>query len=94
LLIILGMGLEIAGIKWRGVTEPMREDVRRETFKGTRSFNEAKTQDLARYRLQYLTANDKDKEVLASTIRIMFADYDSTLLPIELASFLTQIRGY
>jgi len=93
-LAALAFGLEMAGLQWRRFFAPRHENVNREVFKATRSYNEAKTQDLARYRLQYEKGNPEEKEAIASTIRIMFADYDRDLLPNELSSFLYKIRGY
>lgn len=93
-LIALAFALELGGLQWARFFRPKHEDVRRDVFKRTRSYNEAKTQDLAKLRLQYMSANDDGKEALASTIRHMFADYDRSLLPAELSSFLLNVRGY
>lgn len=93
-LIALAFVLELGGLKWAAFFAPKHEAVRREVFKTTRSYNESKTQDLAKFRLEYLRAEGTEKDALASTIRIMFADYDHDLLPNELAVFLTEIRGY
>ena len=94
MLASLAFGLEWAGIKWYGFFGPKREAVRREVFKQTRSYNEAKEQELLKYRLEYLRAKDEaDKEALAGTIRMAFADYDETLLDSEeLRTFLNQIK--
>lgn len=87
-------GLEWAGIAWKGFFGPKHEAVRREVFKQTRSYNEAKEQELLKYRLEYLRAKDAtDKAALASTIRMAFADYDENLLDsTELRAFLAQIK--
>jgi hypothetical protein len=93
LLIALAFGLEVGSLKWKGYFAPKHEAVRREVFKETRSYNEAKLQQLAKYRLEYIRAKDpEEKEALASTIRMMFADYDDEKLPSELRSFLKQIK--
>ena len=93
-LIAIAFTMELGGLQWAKFFNPRKEAVRRDVFKQTRSFNESKTQDLARFRLQYMEAEGGSREALASTIRIMFADYDRSLLPNELAAFLYQIRGY
>jgi hypothetical protein len=93
-LIALAFALKLGGLEWDRFFKPKEEDVRRETFEKTKSFNEAKLQDLAKYKLQYERAEQSDKEALASTIRHMFADYDAKKLPEGLKSFLTEIRGY
>jgi len=90
----LAFGAEWLGIKWYGFFGPKREAVRREVFKQTRSYNEAKEQELLKYRLEYLRAtNDIDKEAIASTIRMAFADYDENLLDsAELRLFLEKMK--
>jgi len=94
MLIVLAFALELGGLEWKRFFAPKHEAVRREVFKGTRSYNESKTQDLARYRLQYLQSNNEGRKAIVSTINIMFADYDAELLPVELAAFLKKVRGY
>ena len=71
-----------------------QQPVKRDVFKETRSYNEGKIQDLARYILQYAQASGDEKEVLKSTIIHMFADYNADDMPTELNKFLTDIRGY
>jgi len=95
LLIALAFVMELGGLKWKRFFAPKHENVRREVFKETRSYNESKVQDLARYRLQYQQAETAaKKEAIASTIRIMFADYNANDMPPELYSFLKKVRGY
>lgn len=94
LLIALAFVMELGGLKWAKFFNPRKENVRREVFEATRSYNESKLQDLAKYRLQYIKADDEGKAALRSTIRHMFANYDKDKLPVELASFLYEIRGY
>ena len=73
--------------------QPKKEGVRREVFKQTRSYNEAKLQELIKYRLEYLRATDEvEKKAIASTIRHAFAEYDSNKLPSELKAFLDEIK--
>ena len=94
LLIGLAFVCELGGLKWSEYFGPKREDVRRKTFQRTRSYNEAKEQELLKYRLEYLRAADpKDKEAIAGTIRMAFADYDESLLQPELKAFLKTIKN-
>jgi hypothetical protein len=93
LLIALAFGLELGGLKWEEYFATKRANVRRKVFEQTKSYNEGKVQDLIRYRMQYLRAKtDTEKEVLASTIRHMFADYDENKLSVELKLFLKEIK--
>ena len=94
-LIVLAFGLEMGSLKWKGFFAPKHEDVRREVFKATRSYNEGKTQDLAKYRREYMrSTSDEERAMIASTINVQFADYQGTELPGELQQFLQDIRGY
>ena len=96
LLFGVGIALEVAGIKWRGVTDPMRAEVRRETFENTQSYTRGAAVDLARYRRQWQEADtDTERDAIASTIRLQFSDLDADKLQSnELAGFLAEIRGY
>jgi hypothetical protein len=94
LMIALAFVMELGGLKWDMYFAPKHENVKRKVFQATRSYNESKVQDLARFKLQYDRADAEDKMAIATTIRTMFADYDSSLMPNGLGAFLTQIRGY
>jgi hypothetical protein len=91
----LGLGLELFGIKWRGVTEPMREEVRRNVFENTQSYVHGKNQDLGKHYYEWLQADDSGKETIEAIIRIQFVEFplnkvnDSTL-----AAFLQDVRGF
>lgn len=89
-LVVLGLGVRYASLHIEGYFQPKEQNVKRKVFKETRSFNEAKVQELVKYRLEYLKEDDlKAKEAIASTIRISFADYDPNKLDNgELRTFL------
>ena len=96
MLIVVGLGLDyFFGVTWYGFVGPKKEAVRREVFENTRSYNESKVQDLARYKLQYDQAeSNTTKESIASYIQHSFANYPVDRLPAELRGFLRQVRGY
>jgi hypothetical protein len=100
LMIALAFALELGGLKWKEFFAPKHADVERKTFKRTRSFNEAKTQELARYKREWeqagmeSQADPEAKAIVAATVRTTFADYDETLLPQGLRYWLIEIRGY
>ena len=92
-LIVLAFALETGGLKWKEHFAPKHENVRHKTFKATRSFNEAKLQELTKYRLEYLRSDDPvEQGAIASTIRLGFADYDASQLPYELQAFLEEMK--
>jgi len=92
-LVSLMFGLKWLGLEWRGFFGPREQAVEREVFKQSRSYNEAKEQELLKYRLEYMRSDDAtEKKAIASTIRMAFADYDETLLSPELRRFLHEIK--
>jgi len=93
LLIAVAFALELGGLQWKKFFAPKHEAVRREVFKQTRSFNEAKLQELTKYRLEYMRSKDPaEKGAIASTIRLAFADYDTSMLPSELQAFVEEVK--
>ncbi len=90
----LMFGLTWLGIEWRGFFGPKRAAVEREIFYETRSYNEGMIQQLSRFRLQYIQADsDVEKAAIASTVRTMFAEYNTETLPNpELRTFLQEIN--
>lgn len=94
-ILILPIGLTAYNLYFYRFFAPKFENIKRDVFKETRSYNEGKIQDLARYRLQYQLSNDpEEKAALKSTIKHMFADYQADDMPDQLKQFLTEIRGY
>jgi len=93
-LFALAVGSEFLGIGWLRFFGPKRESARREVFKATRSWNEAKEQELLKLRLEYIRETDPiTKEALAFTIRHKFADYPVDRLDTpELQDFLSRIK--
>lgn len=95
LFIALMFGLTWMGIEWRGFFGPKRAAVERKIFRETRSYDEGTVQQLSRYRLQFIRAKDpEEKRAIASTVRMMFAEYDPDRLPSsELRSFLKEVNN-
>ena len=92
--LVLCFGLEWLGIGWRGFFGPKHAAVEREVFKQSRSYNEAKEQELLKYKLEYdRSTTEQDRKALAFTIRHKFADYDERLLSPELQSFLRKMKS-
>jgi len=91
---MFAFGMETLSLKWKRYFAPQHENVKREVFEETKSYNEGKIQQLAKYKLEYERANTADRAALASTIQHMFADMNPDRLPPQLGAFLTKIRGY
>lgn len=93
LLLVFSFAFDFWGFVYRSFIGKHKANLDREIFEESKSYNEGKEQDLLKYRLEYLQAKDPDsKEAIASTIRLMFADYDETKLTKELRDFLTTIK--
>jgi hypothetical protein len=92
LVIAIVVGVAFGALYAYKYFAPRYENARREVFENTRSYNEAKLQDLVKYRLEYLKASEEDKPILAQTILHMFANYDEDRLPYELRNFLRDIK--
>lgn len=92
--LVVIIGLSFGALYHYKFFAPKFEGARREVFEQTRSYNQAKLQELSKYRLEYLKADGDDKIAIASTIQHKFADYDGRKLPRELGNFLKEVRGY
>ena len=91
-MIALAFVMELGGLEWKKFFAPKHAAVEREVFKETRSFNEAKKQELLKYHHEWMTAEGTDKKAIEFTIRHTFADYDTKKLSYELASFLEEVK--
>ena len=93
LIILLGLGLDYSGLMWESFIGPKREDVRREIFEQTKSFNQGMTMKLLDYRKQYMLAKDPaDKAAIAQVVSHMFSDYQLDNLDPELKAFLRECK--
>ena len=94
---IAGITLLAFGVRWGSLQynkyfAVQEEDVRREVFKATRSYNQGMVQQLSKYRLEYLEKQREDDvegaKAIASTIRHQFSEYNHEQLPAELSNFV------
>lgn len=73
---ILVLGLDVFGVFWSSVIRPYREDVKREVFENTRAFREGARQELMKYRMQYLQGDELDKDIIAQTVQMRYANIE------------------
>ena len=76
-VIIIVIGTTYFDLIYYKFFAPKFEDARREVFEQTRAYNQAKLQELAKYKYEYETASAENKPILASAIRHKFADYNT-----------------
>ena len=65
----------LLSLGWYKFFAPRRENIRREVFESTRSYNQGKIQELAKYKHELmLSQSEASKTVLEGIIRHRFAD--------------------
>jgi len=94
IFVALIIGVPYCNLKYTEFFSPKFQNVERQVFEETKSYNQGKTQELAKYFDEYTRGKAEDKEAIASVIRIKFADYKADRLEYGLQQFLIQIRGY
>ncbi len=99
--IVVGAILAVFALVWIGqgndfflykVFAPAYEQVRRETFEQTKSYNQGMIQELQNMQFEYAKAAPEQKDALASIILHRAADYDMDKLPPDLRQFVQQLR--
>ena len=90
-LFVLICGLDYSGLMWESFIGPKRENVRRQIFEQTKSYNQGQQQELSRLYVEYQRAKDPtDKKAIAGLVRHQFADYNTDLLNNDLRAFVSQ----
>ncbi len=93
-IIVTSIGIRFTRLYIEGYFQPKERDVQRRVFEKTRSFNEAKKQELLKVYKEYLTADEKTKKGLRTYVSHAFADYDITRLDPKLQKFVKECRGF
>ncbi len=92
--IVLFCAVSLGGVYWYRFIGPKKEEARRQVFEETRSYNQGKIQQLAKYRAEYVQSDPDGQLVIKQTICHQFADFPIDHLPTELRTFLRAMRGY
>lgn len=73
---------------------PKQEQVRRQVFEQTKSYNQGMIQELQNMEFDYKKEKDPEaKKALASIILHRAADYDESKLPPDLTQFIDQLKA-
>jgi hypothetical protein len=89
ILCVVGIvGLAFGGLAFTGYFSPRYQNVKRNVFEETKSYNQGKIQDLLKYMDEYNRSDEKGKQSIAMVVRQMFADYDEDNLTPEMRAFL------
>lgn len=93
LVLLVLIGITFFKLGFYRFFKPKFENARREVFEETKSYNQAKFQDLLKYKLEHDRAEtEEEEEAIAFTVRHRFADYDEDKLPAELKDFLKKMK--
>jgi len=92
----LGLGGRYINMKVEAWFAPQEQNIQREVFENTKSYNEAKEQELVKYRFEWERAKGKDDigtmKAVESAVRNAFADYEDNRLSPELQEFVRQCK--
>jgi len=92
----LGLGGRWVNMKVEAWFAPREQNIQREVFENTKSYNEAKEQELVKYRFEHAKAKGKDDtatvKAIESAVRTAFADYQDDRLSPELQDFVRQCK--
>ncbi len=70
-----------------------QEQVRREVFEQTKSYNQGMIQEIQNMQFEYIKATPEQKSALSSIILHRVADYDESMLPVDLRAFIDSLRN-
>ena len=93
--LLFGLGWVVEGNDFfiYQVFAPRRAAVERQVFEETKSYNDGMAQQLSSMELDYIIkASPEQKAAIRSVILHRYAGYDEARLPLDLRSFLSQIR--
>jgi hypothetical protein len=72
---------------------PKQANAERVVFQNTQSYVQGKTEYLNQLRLDYETADGRQKEALRRTILTEASTVDNSKLPVDLQSFVASLKG-
>ncbi len=74
------------------VFAPAQENVRREVFENTKSYNQGMVQELQNMQFEHVKASDEHKKALASVILQRSADFPEDKMPNDLRVFISDLK--
>jgi hypothetical protein len=92
----MGLGGRYINMKVEAWFAPQEQNIQREIFENTKSFNEGKEQELVKFKFEWEIAKSKDDEgtmsAVESAVRHTFADYEEDRLSPELQDFVRHCK--
>lgn len=80
------------GFNIRAFFAPKYENLRRNVFENSQSYNDGMAQQLNSYYLEYQKTDEAGRQTLRSVISHQYANYPANRLPAHLQSFLISIK--
>lgn len=95
-VLTVGMIIPSMTLGYRSFWSPKFQNVERQVFEETKSYNQGMTMDLAKYYGEYTNSdNQENRDAIKSIVRLRFSDYNkNNVNSPELVSFLKTCRGY
>lgn len=86
---VAGFGTAAYVLGMQGFFAPKFENVRRQTFENSQSYNDGMVQQLSSYYLEYQKADAEQKKAILSVVAHQYANYPVDRLPGHLRSFVS-----
>lgn len=96
IVLVLGFGITSWSYFNKAFWSPKFQNVEREVFENTKSYNKGKIQELVKYYDEYRRVETvEDKVAIKKLVKVSFADYDANKIQeYRLQSFVRECRGY
>ena len=94
LVVVFGIGWIVQGNDFfmYKFFAPKYEQVRRETFEQTKSYNQGMIQELQNMQFEYIKADPEHQKALASLILHRAADYPEDKMPADVRDFIHGLK--
>jgi hypothetical protein len=92
-LVCLSFGMGWFGVAYTKTVGKAQENANRTVYEQTQSYVEGKRQELAKYRLEYMTTKDStEKQAIKIFVLHSFANFDKSKLDPDLLSFYQSLQ--
>ena len=94
LILLIPFGLKLVGLANYSFFAPKYEEVRREVYENTKSYNDGVIRELQNMMLEYRTSNAEGKAALKSIVLHRAVDFPNERLPNDVQNFIRELKGY
>lgn len=93
-VVALFLILDFSSVLWSGIIWSKQEEIRRDIFVNSQSYNDGIIRDLADYKHQWDNADMDGRISIEAVVRHSFSNYDMNEVPEGLRPWLSNIRGF